>query len=365
MNDILMTTFSLSGISAIFALLLTIADKTVGDYGQVQMTINNDKEFTIEGGNSLLDSLIDEKIFIPSACGGKGTCGYCKVQIHDGGGPTLATELPFLTEEELEENIRLSCQCKVKEDINIEIPEELFNVKEYDATVEGIEDLTSVIKLIRIKLPEGEEVNFKAGQYMQLKAPLYEGNPEEVYRAYSIASPPSEKTQIDLVIGYVPDGIATTYVHYHLEKDDEVNLNGPYGDFYYHDNDREMILVAVGTGVAPILSILEHMRENKIERKAKFYFGARTPEDLFMLDYFKELEETLYDFEFIPCLSRVREEHNWDGFKGRVTNALDEFLEDVEDKEAYLCGSEPMIDSVVDLLKKKGLSEDLIYFDKF
>lgn len=365
MYGILMTTLSLTGISAIFALLLTIADRTIGNYGEVQLTINDDKQFTVEGGSTLLSTLIEEKIFIPSACGGKGTCGYCKVQVHEGGGPTLATELPFLTEEEMKEDVRLSCQCKVKSDIKIEIPEELFNVKEFDATVEEIVDLTSVIKLIRIKLPEGEEVNFKAGQYVQLKAPLYEGNDEEVYRAYSIASSPSDKTHIELVIGYVPEGVATTYVHHHLNVGDDVNINGPYGDFYYQDNDREMILVAVGTGVAPILSILNHMKENNVQRKAIFYFGAKTPEDLFMLDYFKELEETLYDFKFVPCLSRTSEEHNWEGFKGRVNNAIDEYITDPDNKEAYLCGNEPMINSVVESLTKKGVSEELIYFDKF
>lgn len=365
MSDILMTTLSLTGISAIFALLLTIADRTIGNYGEVQLTINEDKEFTVEGGSTLLSTLIEEKIFIPSACGGKGTCGYCKVQVHEGGGPVLATEIPFLTEEEMEDDVRLSCQCKVKQDIKIEIPEELFNVKEFDARVESIVDLTSVIKLIRIKLPEGEEANFKAGQYVQLKAPLYEGNDEEVYRAYSIASSPSEKDHIDLVIGYVPEGVATTYVHHHLSIGDKVNINGPYGDFYYQDNDREMIMVAVGTGVAPILSILNHMKEEDIQRKASFYFGAKTPGDLFMLDYFRELEETLYDFKFVPCLSRVTEEHNWEGFKGRVNNAIEEYLTDGDNKEAYLCGNEPMINSVVEALTKKGVPEELIYFDKF
>lgn len=365
MNNILMTTLALTGISAIFALLLTIADRTIGDYGEVNLTINDEKEFTIEGGDSLLSSLIQEKIFIPSACGGKGTCGYCKVQVEEGGGPVLATELPFLTKEEMSNNVRLSCQCKVKEDIKIHIPEELFNVKEFDATVASITDLTSVIKLVRIKLPEGEEINFKSGQYVQLKAPLYEGNDEEVYRAYSIASAPSDKNHIDLVIGYVPEGIATTYVHHHLNVGDNVNINGPYGDFYYQDNNREMILVAVGTGVAPILSILNYMKENKIQRKATFYFGAKTPDDLFMLDYFEELEEKLYDFKFVPCLSRVTEEHNWSGFKGRVNNAIDEFLEDKGDREAYLCGNEPMINSVSKSLINKGIPEEMIYYDKF
>ncbi|NLY45028.1 MAG: 2Fe-2S iron-sulfur cluster binding domain-containing protein [Tissierella sp.] len=365
MNTIVMTTIALTLISAAFALLLTIADRTVGNYGEVKLTINDDNEYIVEGGSSLLSTLIEEKVFIPSACGGKGTCGYCKVKVHEGGGPVLATETPFMTKEELEDDVRLSCQCKVKQDIKIEIPEELFNVKEYEATVESIIDLTTVIKLLRIRLPEGQEMSFKAGQYVQLKAPLYEGNSEEVYRAYSIASSPLEKGYIDLVIGYVPEGVATTYVHQHLKEGDEIHINGPYGDFYYQDNDREMVMVAVGTGVAPVLSILNYMKSMDIQRKARFYFGAKTPDDLFMLDYFKELEETLSDFKFIPCLSRVDEKSDWDGFRGRVNNALDQYIEDGDNKEGYLCGNEPMINSVVESLTKKGIPEELIYFDKF
>lgn len=365
MNTIIMTTISLTLVSAAFALLLTLADRTIGNYGEVKLIINEDKEYTVEGGSSLLSTLIGEKVFIPSACGGKGTCGYCKVQVHEGGGPVLATELPFLTKEEINQDVRLSCQCKVKQDIKIEIPEELFNVREFGATVESIIDLTKVIKLIRIKLPEDEVMSFKPGQYVQLKAPLYEGNTEEVYRAYSIASSPLEKGYIDLVIGYVPEGIATTYVHHHLNEGDEIFLNGPYGDFYYQDNDREMVMVAVGTGVAPILSILNYMKSMNIQRKARFYFGAKTPDDLFMLDYFKELEESLFDFKFIPCLSRVGEESDWEGFRGRVNNAIDQYIDHGENKEGYLCGNEPMINSVVESLTKKGVPEELIYFDKF
>ena len=365
MGTIITTTLTLTGLSAVFALLLTIADRTVGDYGEVTLTINDDKQFTIDGGDSLLSSLMEQEIFIPSACGGKGTCGYCKVQIDEGGGPVLQTEKGLLTEEDIENNIRLSCQCKVKEDMKIHIPEELFNITEFEAEVESIADLTSVIKQVRLKVPEGEELNFKAGQYMQLKAPLYDGNPEEVYRAYSISSSPEDKQHIELIIGYVPEGIATTYVHQHLEIGDHVTINGPYGDFYYQDNEREMILVAVGTGVAPILSILKMMESNDIKRKAKFYFGAKTEEDLFFLDYFAGLEEKLYDFEFVPCLSRVTEEDGWAGFCGRVNNAIDEFVEENIEQEAYLCGSDRMIESVVEALKKKGVEEDLIYYDKF
>src|SRR5690554_750568 len=365
MSSIVISTVSISAITALFAVLLTIADRTIGNYGQVTLTINDDKQFTVDGGSSLLSTLIEEKIFIPSACGGKGTCGYCKVQILDGGGPVLATETPFMTEEELANNVRLSCQCKVKQDIRIQIPEELFNVKEFEVTVEAIEDLTDVIKKLRFKLPEGEEINFKPGQYVQLKAPLYEGNDEEVYRAYSIASSPLEKGYIELVIGFVPEGIATTYVHHHLEVGDKATINGPFGDFHYQDNDREMVMVAVGTGVAPIMSLLNFMKSKGINRKARFYFGAKTPSDLFMLDYFKELEETLPDFKFIPCLSRVGEEDQWDGFKGRVNNAIEKMMEEGEGKEAYLCGNEPMIDSVVKSLTAKGMPEELIYYDKF
>ena len=366
MNSIMSSTLALTSISAVFALLLTLADRTIGDYGEVMLTINNDKEFTVKAGASLLSTLMDEKIFIPSACGGKGTCGYCKVQVHEGGGPVLATETPFLTAEEIKEDVRLSCQCKVKENIQIEIPEDLFNVKEFDVVVESITDMTELIKLVRFRLPEGEEINFKPGQYVQLKAPIYDGNDEEIYRAYSIASNPSDKNHIDLVIGYVDQGVATTYVHRHLKLNDVANINGPYGDFYYQpESDREMVMVAVGTGIAPILSILNYMEENDIKRKATFYFGAKTPSDLFMLDYFKKLEEKLYDFKFVPTLSRAGVEDNWTGEEGRVNNAIDRLLLDGENKEAYLCGNAPMIDSVTKALTDKGIPEELIYFDKF
>ena len=365
MNSIFISTLTFTIMSAVFALLLTIADRTVNNYGEVKLTINEEKEFVVKGGSSLLSTLIDEKIFIPSACGGKGTCGYCKVKVPDGGGPTLATELPFMSKEELESHTRLSCQCKVKQDIKIQIPDALFNVQEYDAVVDKIVDLTDIIKLVRFQLPEGAEINFKPGQYVQLKAPIYEGNDEEVYRAYSIASSPTYKNYLELVIGYVPLGVATTYVHRHLQIGDKVYINGPFGDFYYQDNDREMIMVATGTGAAPILSLLNYMNENDIKRKCTFYFGARRPKDLFLLDYYKKLEETMYDFKFIPTLSGLTEEDIWSGEVGRVDKAIDKFVENGEKKEAYLCGGAPMIDSIVKLLNAKGIPDELIYYDKF
>lgn len=365
MNTILQTTLVFTIISAVFAFILTLANRTIGNYGEVKLTINDEKEYTIEGGNSLLSSLTENEVFIPSACGGRGTCGYCKVQIMEGGGPVLATEKPFLTQEEEENHYRLSCQCKVKEDIKIQIPEELFNVKEYVTVVEEMEDVTDRIKRIKLRLPEGAEINFKAGQYIQLLAPEYEESDEEVFRAYSIASAAEDHTHIELFIGYVPGGIATTYVHKYLKVGDDLTITGPYGDFYYQDNDREMILAGAGTGIAPLLSLVRHLEAINSDRKATLYFGARTPDDLIMVDYFEEMEKKLPNFKFIPTLSRVTEEHNWHGEEGRVNNTLEKYMTSGENAEAYLCGNPAMIASIKEVLKEKGMPEELVYFDEF
>ncbi|MDO5649375.1 MAG: 2Fe-2S iron-sulfur cluster binding domain-containing protein [Gallicola sp.] len=364
MSTVLITTAVITGLCALFAVVLTIADKYIADYGEVNLLINDEKEYIVEGGNTLLDTLRNEKVFIPSACGGKGSCGYCKVKVLEGGGPVLATEKPWLTPEELELDVRLSCQCKVKEDIKISIPEELFNVKEYDAKVVDIEVMTDKIKKFRFELPEGEKINFKPGQYIQVKAPVYDGNDEEVYRAYSVASSITDEKHVETLIGFT-GGICTTYMHDFVNVGDEVNINGPYGDFYYHDGDSEMVLVAAGTGFAPIRSILYHMKDNDIKRKARFYFGARTEEDLFLLDEMKMFEETLHDFKFMPTLSRTGEDSDWTGDKGRVNNSIEKYLEKDGDYEAYLCGSPVMIESIVGSLQEKNVPNEKIYFDEF
>lgn len=362
---ILRTVFIISCITGILAYLLSLANKTIGNYGEKKMIINEEKDYIVDGGDTLLTALIDNEIFIPSACGGKGSCGYCKVTVLEGGGRFLPTEAGYVSPQEQKDGVRLSCQLKVKEDIHIQIPEELFNVKQYDYNIEFIHDVTPKIKHLRVTLPDDHEINFKPGQYIQILTPKYKGNKEEVYRAYSIASAPSDNKALELFIGYIPNGICTTYVHQHLTESDQITIVGPYGDFYYQESDREMVMVAIGTGMAPIMSILKFMRDEKIDRKVTFYFGARTREDLYMLDELNELTEALPNFRLITCLSRPTEACNWDGEKGRVTDLIQKHLNNGPECEAYLCGSPVMIDSVTPLLMEKGIPEEFIFYDKF
>ncbi len=366
MEHVFITVGIITAISAILALLITVANKTVNDYGEVKITINEEKQLDVRGGSTLLSLLVDNEIYIPSACGGKGSCGFCKAQVIDGAGPVLPTEEGFLNAEEKEKNVRLCCQVKVKNDMKIEVDEELFNVKQYDYTVVSNDNVTDTIKNLIMALPEGKEINFKPGQYIQLLSKKYKGQSEEVYRAYSIASSPNDKNHVGLLIGHVPEGIVSSYVHYHLHPDQKVTVVGPYGDFYYREGDKEMVMVAIGTGMAPILSILRYMREEKLtHRKATFFFGAKDESELFFHEEFEELQKELPNFKYVPCLSRVPEGSSWTGERGRVTNAIEKYIQNGENCEAYLCGSGVMIDSVVEVLRKKGLAEEDILYDKF
>lgn len=371
MGEILTTTMVVTAISVVFAIILTIADKFIADYGEVKLTINGEKEYIIDGGNSLLSSLVGEKIFIPSACGGKGSCGYCKCKVLDGAGPVIATEKPWLSEQELKDNVRLSCQVKVKSDMKIQIPEELFNVKEYHTKLVEKIPVTDRIVKVRFELPEGETINFKPGQFIQLKTKPYkggdgyEGYDEEVFRAYSVASSIKDEKHIELLIGYTK-GICSTYVHKVLQVGDDVIINGPYGDFYYKDDsNQEIVMVAAGTGFAPIRSILYHMLDNDIKKKARFYFGARTKGDLFLLDEMRMFEEKLYDFKFMPTLSKVTEEEEWAGDRGRVNKSIDTYVMEDITYSAYLCGNPVMIEGIVKSLEAKNVSRDFIFFDEF
>ena len=364
--EVIRTISIISGISVFLAALLTLAERYLLNYGVCKISVNQDKELEVKGGNHLLGSLTQNEIFIPSACGGRGSCGLCKVKVLSGGGPLLPTETPYLTQEEQAGHIRLSCQVKVREDISIEIPEELFSIREYATKVEKIVDLTHDIKSLTLRLQKGDKIEFKAGQYVQIKAPQYGKNTEEVYRAYSIASSPSQTDCIELIIRRVPQGICTTYVFDFLKEGDTLHLNGAYGDFYLQeDSQREMICIAGGSGLAPIKSILHRMEEKGMQRKAAFFFGCVKKRDLYYVDEMKAFEKTIPNFRFVPALSGAQEEDNWTGETGLITDVVGRYVADGSDMEAYLCGSPGMIDACIRVLREKGIQEDRIFFDKF
>ncbi len=365
LNAFLISVGAVSAVSAVLAILMVIADATIANYGEVKLTINDDHEYTVKGGRPLLGTLIEQEVFIPSACGGRGSCGLCKVVVEDGAGQYLPTELPWISDEEKEKNIRLSCQLKVKNDMRIRIPEELFSVKEYTATVKRIRDLTHDIKEVTLTLENPDTIEMKAGQFIQFKVPEYELTDEPVYRAYSMSSPPSSTGEIEVEIRLVPNGICTTYVHTYLKEGDTVTVNGPYGDFFLRDTDAEVICIAGGSGMAPLKSILLDMVDKGINRKVRYFFGARSKRDLFLLEEMKELEEKLPDFKFIPALSEPAEEDAWTGEVGLITDVLDKHVTAGGNFEGYLCGSPGMIDACVRVLTSKGVPEEKIYYDKF
>lgn len=356
---------AIAGISVVLAVLMVIADATIANYGEVKIKINEDKELTVLGGRSLLSTLMGESIFIPSACGGRGSCGLCKLKIESGAGAYLPTELPWISEDEKKENIRLSCQVKVKNDFSIRIPEELFNVKEYKAKVARLRDLTYDIKEVYMELLEPGEIKFRAGQFIQFKVPEYELTDEPVYRAYSMSSAPSDPKHVEIEVRLVPNGICTTYVHKFLKEGDDVIINGPYGEFFLRDTDRDIVFVAGGSGNAPVKAIVQDMIDKGIKRKSTYFFGARSKRDLFLVEDMRELEKKLPNFSYVPALSEPLPEDDWKGEMGLITEVLARFMKSGENVEAYLCGSPGMIDACIKVFREKGVPEDLIYYDKF
>ena len=366
MAQLIISLLVLSGIGALLALLLEVADSYLADYGEKHILINEQKDLLVQGGKPLLFTLSEQNIFIPSACGGKGTCAYCKVRIQEGGGPVLPTETPYLSPEELEQHVRLSCQVKVKDDLKIEIPEDIFLVKEFRVTVEGIEDLTPEIKGIHFKILSPEEgMTFRPGQYVQLHIPKYKLTRGPEYRAYSICSSAYEKDRLDLVITKAEGGAVSTYVHEYLKVGDELVVSGPFGEFYLKESDRDILLIATGSGLAPVKSILDQIKRERLPRKTTLFFGAKTPEDLFFHDYLKGLEKEIADYTYTPTLSRVTDADQWQGEKGRVTQLIEKYIPDNPGTDVYICGAPPMVESCVELLTKKGVPEGHIYYDKF
>jgi Na+-transporting NADH:ubiquinone oxidoreductase subunit F len=352
-------------MGAALAALLVISQRLIADYGECKININNDRNLTVQGGGNLLSALTEDKIFIPSACGGRGTCGLCKLKVLQGAGPLLPTEEPFLTERERQSNVRLCCQVKVRNDLDIQIPPELFALREYTCKCVDIKDLTYDMKKFRFELIDPDTIDYVAGQYIQLLAPVYEKNSEEVYRAYSMSGDPVDKRSIELIIRLVPGGICTTYCFEYLKVGDSVKINGPYGDFALSDTDAPIVFVAGGSGVAPIKCILHHMKNTGSRRNATFYFGANTVKDMFMADRMKTFESELADFRFVPAVAGPLPEEQWDGQQGLVTEVMRRDLKDADRAEGYLCGSPGMIDASIKVLAELGMSPEKIFYDKF
>ncbi|MBN1361722.1 MAG: 2Fe-2S iron-sulfur cluster binding domain-containing protein [Sedimentisphaerales bacterium] len=363
--SILISVLVVSSIGGGLAALLVVSEHYLANYGPCDVTINDDKKLTIQGGKNLLSVLTEQKIFIPSACGGRGTCGLCKLKVLEGAGDLLPTEEPYLDQQERASNVRLSCQVKVRNNLRIEIPSELLSLQEYACRCAKIVDLTHDIKLFRLELVEPAEMSYIPGQYVQLLTPVYEKSSEEVYRAYSIASDPSEKGFIDLIIRLVPGGICTTYCFEYLKEGDDVKINGPYGDFRLSQTEAPMIFIAGGSGMAPIKCILHHMKNTNNPRKAVYYFGANRVDELFLTDEMRQFESELAAFRYVPVVARPEEGQNWDGQTGLVTEAVAREMENAADSEAYLCGSPGMIDAAIKVLIDLGVTEDKIYYDKF
>jgi Na+-transporting NADH:ubiquinone oxidoreductase subunit F len=359
-----------AAVSAVLALLIAVTDRVVNDYGEVSIDINGGKKkLKVKGGAPLLSSLAAEGIFVPSACGGRGSCGACKCKVESDVGPHLPTELPYLSSEEVAANVRLSCQVKLKKDIAIRLPDELFSVRRLRGRVESLKDLTYDIKELYVAL-EGE-IDFVAGQYVQLVVPPYPGFKGEAQRAYSMSSRPSDRGHVELLIRLVPGGIATTYVHKHLKEGDAVEVIGPFGEFRVHDTGAAMLCVAGGSGMAPFKSMLHHMRETGAfpEKEIWYFFGARSLRDMFYLDELRKLESEWPRFHFVPALSEPQPEDDWKGETGLITDVLDRWIKNRIDGskglEGYLCGSPGMIGACIKVMTQNGVAEKDIFFDKF
>jgi len=358
-------------VSVLMAVMISIIDGIVNNYGDVVVDVNGKKQMTVKGGTKLLGTLADQGIFLPSACGGRGSCGACKCQVESDVGPHLPTETPYLTDKEIKDNVRLACQVKVKADIKVHIPEELFNIRKMECVVEKIVELTYDIKEVLVRMPAGTELNYVSGQYGQFEVPKYGDIKEPTARAYSFSSNPQMKEHVEFLIRLVPGGAVTTYVHKFLKEGQKINVIAPVGDFNVKDTDASMICVAGGSGMAPMKSIFNDRIARGVinDRPIWYFFGARTTKDMFYLDWLWELDAKYSNFHFVPALSEPGPDEDWKGPVGLITTVLDEYLQTkiplTEVKEGYLCGSPGMLDACMVVMKKNKMPEERIFFDKF
>ena len=352
------------GLLAGLALLLTVAERLLINYGVCTIDINaGGKTLEIEGGQTLLNGLMESKIFIPSACGGRGSCGYCKIAVPAGGGPVLPTETPYLSRGEIRSNVRLACQVKIREDVRVIIPEDLLNVRMFDATVNSTRVLTHDIKEIRLALNEPVEISQRPGQYVQIQAPSPDG---PVFRAYSISSPSYKSDEVEMVVRLVPGGVGSTYLH-DLQPEDPVVFTGPYGEFHLNeDPEVEIICVGGGCGMAPMKNIIHTLYDRWADRSCWLFFGCRTTTDVFYLREFEELAGKHPNLHVVYALSdSLGPEEQWDGETGFIHISVDKHLEPGVKRQAFLCGPPPMIEAVIRVLEEKGLRAEDVFYDKF
>ena len=347
------------------ALVLAIADGTTARSGTVTITINEEKQLVVPAGASLLATLKAERIFMPSACGGRGWCGLCKARVAGAAGEVLPAELARLSAEEVKAGFRLTCQVKVERDLRMYVPQSLLRAHQFAAKVAAMRDLTYDIKEVTLELVDPPEIDFVAGQFVQFEVPEYELARQPVYRAYSIASDPADRHTLALEIRLVPNGIATTYVHRFLKVGDAVTVNGPYGEFHLRDSDRPIVFIAGGSGMAAIRAMLFEMARTNSPRRATYFFGAKSRRDLFLVEEMRDFEARIPHFAFVPALSSPDREDSWDGETGLITDVVGRAIPSGADSEAYLCGSPGMINASVAVLKKNGVAEDRIFYDRF
>ena len=395
-------------ILALVAILLFAKAKLMPS-GEVKLTVNDEKEFVTEPGSTILTVLSNNKIFLPSACGGGGTCGMCKAQVVEGGGSILPTEKGFFTRKEQQNQWRLGCQVKVKEDMKINIHKEIMGIKKWECEVVSNHNVATFIKEFVVKLPEGELLDFKSGGYIQIDVPkidvdfkdmeveeeyrdewdkfnmfdLKMSNPEPTYRAYSMASHPAENNIIMLNIriatppwdrakgGFmsVNPGICSSYI-FSRKPGDKVTISGPYGEFFIKETQNEMMFIGGGAGMAPMRSHIFHLFHTvKTGRKATFWYGARSKREVFYEEHFREIEKQFPNFKFYIALSEPKEEDNWDGRTGFIHQVImDDYLskhESPEDIEYYLCGPPMMNDAVNKMLYDYGVPDEMVAFDDF
>ena len=344
------------------AAMLMVAERLLINYGICKLDINaGEKPLEVDGGQTLLASLYANEIFIPSACGGQGTCGHCKITVLSGGGPVLPTETPLLTRKEIRSNIRLACQVKIREDIYVRIPTDLLNVRMFTSKVESTIDLTYDMKEIRLRLEEPAEISQRPGQYVQVQAPSPEG---PVFRAYSISSPAYEPNIVQLVVRLMEGGIGSTYLH-NVQPGDTVYFTGPYGEFWLNEDPSvEIVCVGGGCGMAPMRNIILTLYDKWPERTCWLFFGCRTTRDIFYLKDWEELSKKHPNFHVIYSLSDELEEgEKWAGETGFIHLSADKHIEAEVPRQAFLCGPPLMIEAVTRVLQEKGTDD--IFYDEF